>query len=203
LSLPAFQHSGLSLSCEQQAPGYIERSDFYRQVDAEDPLLSQRKASPARGVAPQRWKRFSAHAYQNSAQSGIYGIDHPARGEIQGQGLRVFVDQAGKDHHHATPGYVPLGQTIQQGCERRRASSGSAVERLGTSMFPIAFAPKRVEEYKFKGVTYVPSMHRKHSSNGRRRRIHRWNSGGLHRQVQKVFQSESSWSISENKGEIR
>src|ERR1035437_2553402 len=44
-------------------------------------------------------------------------------------------------------------------------------------------------------------MHRKHSSNGRRSRIHGRNSGGLHRQVQKIFQSELSRSVSENKGE--
>ena len=49
----------------------------------------------------------------------------------------------------------------------------------------------------------MPSMHRKHSSNGRRSRIHGRNSGGVHRQVQKIFQSESSRSVSENKGEIR
>lgn len=52
-------------------------------------------------------------------------------------------------------------------------------------------------------VQNVPSMHRKHSSNGRRSRIHGRNSGGVHRQVQKIFQSESSRSVSENKGEIR
>jgi hypothetical protein len=156
LSLPAFQHSGLSLSREQQAPGYIENGkkqqepqrrcrkhrkawpDLYRQMDAEDPLLAERKALPARGAAPQRWKRFPAHAYQNSAQSGIHGIDQPARDQIEGQGLRVFVDQDGKDDHRASPEYVPLGQTIQQGCERRRASSESASQRLGTRMFSIA-----------------------------------------------------------------
>src|SRR5258705_10718335 len=44
-------------------------------------------------------------------------------------------------------------------------------------------------------------MHRKHSSDGRRGRIHGRNSGGVHRQVQKIFQSESSRSASENKGE--
>jgi hypothetical protein len=146
LSLPAFQHSGLSLSREQQTPGYIEKrkhrkagTDLYRQMDAEDPLLVERKAAPARGAAPQRWKYFPAHAYQNAAQSGIHGIDHPARHQIKGQGLRVFVDQAGKDNHRATPEYVPLGQTLQQGCERRRACSESASERLGTRIFPIAF----------------------------------------------------------------
>src|SRR4029077_10493281 len=50
---------------------------------------------------------------------------------------------------------------------------------------------------------YVPSMHRKHSSNGCWSRIHWRNSGGLHRQVQKIFQNESSWINSENKGEIK
>jgi len=46
-------------------------------------------------------------------------------------------------------------------------------------------------------------MHRKHSSNRRRSRIHGRNSGGVHRQVQKILQSESSRSVSEDKGEIR
>src|SRR5579864_7423279 len=41
-------------------------------------------------------------------------------------------------------------------------------------------------------------MHRKHSSNGRRSRIHGRNSGGVHRQVQKIFRSESFRSVSEN-----
>jgi hypothetical protein len=54
------------------------------------------------------------------------------------------------------------------------------------------------DDQKFRGGTYVPSMHRSHSSNGRRSRIHRRNSGGVHRQVQKSFQSESSRSVSEN-----
>src|SRR6266568_802116 len=56
---------------------------------------------------------------------------------------------------------------------------------------------------ELRGGTYVPSMHRKHSSNGRRSRIHGRNSGGVHRQVQRIFQSESSRFVSENKGEIR
>src|SRR5229473_6308502 len=55
---------------------------------------------------------------------------------------------------------------------------------------------------ELRGGTYVPSMHRKHSSNGRRSRIHGRNSGGVHRQVQRIFQSESSRSVSENKGEM-
>src|SRR6202035_751948 len=133
----------LSLSREQQTPGYIEKRkrkagpDLYRQMDSEDPLLTERKAVPARGTAPQCWQRFPAHANQNSAQSGIHGIDHPARNQIEGEGLRVFVDQAGKDDHRATAGYVPLGQTLRQGCQRRRpssesASDESACERLGT-----------------------------------------------------------------------
>jgi hypothetical protein len=143
LSLPAFPYPGLSLSREHQTPGYIENGekqqrDLYRQMDAEDSLFAERKALPARGVAPQRWKRFPAHAYQNSAQSGIGGIDHPARDQIEGQSLRIFVDQAGKDDHRSTPRNVPLGQAIQPGCERRRATSESASERLGTCMFPIA-----------------------------------------------------------------
>jgi hypothetical protein len=52
------------------------------------------------------------------------------------------------------------------------------------------------------GETHVPSMHRKHSSNRRRSRIHGRNSGGVHGQVQPAFQSESSQSASEIIGEI-
>src|ERR1700720_4416974 len=48
----------------------------------------------------------------------------------------------------------------------------------------------------------VPSMQRKHSSDGRRSWIRRRNSGGVHRQVQKSSQSERSQSVSENKGEM-
>jgi hypothetical protein len=61
----------------------------------------------------------------------------------------------------------------------------------------------RADELEVQRRTYVPSMHRKHSSNARRSRIHGRNSGGVHRQVQKIVQSESSRSVSENKGEIR
>jgi len=49
----------------------------------------------------------------------------------------------------------------------------------------------------------VASMHRKHSSNGRRSRIHGRNSGGVHRQVQKSFQGESSRSVSEREGTMK
>jgi len=49
----------------------------------------------------------------------------------------------------------------------------------------------------------TPSMHRKHSISGRRSRNHGRNSGGVYRQVQKIFQNESSRSVSENKGDIR
>jgi hypothetical protein len=49
----------------------------------------------------------------------------------------------------------------------------------------------------------ICAQHRKHSSNGRRSRIHGRHSGGVHRQGQKIFQSESSQSVSEKKGEIR
>src|SRR4029077_19903107 len=41
-------------------------------------------------------------------------------------------------------------------------------------------------------------MHRKRRSNGCRSRIHGRNSGDVHRQVQKIFQSEWSGSVSEN-----
>jgi hypothetical protein len=44
----------------------------------------------------------------------------------------------------------------------------------------------------------VPGMHRERSSNGGWSRIDGRNSGGVHRQLQKVFQSEWSRSVSEN-----
>jgi DNA-binding HxlR family transcriptional regulator len=40
------------------------------------------------------------------------------------------------------------------------------------------------------------------SNDGRRSRIHGRNSGGVHRQAQKIFQSERSRSVSKNKGEM-
>jgi hypothetical protein len=46
-------------------------------------------------------------------------------------------------------------------------------------------------------------MHRKRSSDGRRSGIHGRNSGGVHRQIQKIFQGEWSQSVSENQGEIK
>jgi len=60
----------------------------------------------------------------------------------------------------------------------------------------------RPKEKNFKGGKYVSSMHRKHSSDGSRSRIHGRNSRGVHRQVQKIFQSEASRSVSEDKGEM-
>ena len=56
---------------------------------------------------------------------------------------------------------------------------------------------------KFRRATNVPGMPRQHSSNGRRSWVHGRKSGGGHRQVQKILQSEWSRSVSENKGEIR
>jgi hypothetical protein len=54
-----------------------------------------------------------------------------------------------------------------------------------------------------RGETYVPSIRRRHSSNGRRSQFHRRNSGGVHRQMQKIFQSEWSESVSKNEGEMK
>lgn len=48
----------------------------------------------------------------------------------------------------------------------------------------------------------MPSMHRKHSNDGRRSRIHGRNSGGVHRQVPKLSQSDLSRSVSESKEEM-
>jgi hypothetical protein len=46
------------------------------------------------------------------------------------------------------------------------------------------------DELEVKRRTYVPSMHRKHSSNRGGGRIHGRNSGAVYRQVQKIVQSE-------------
>ena len=48
----------------------------------------------------------------------------------------------------------------------------------------------------------MPIMYRKHSSHDCRSRIHGRNSGRVHWQLQKIYESESSQSISQNKGEI-
>ena len=45
-------------------------------------------------------------------------------------------------------------------------------------------------------------MHRKHRSNRCGSRVQGRNFGGVHRQVQKIFQSEWSGSVSKNKGEL-
>ncbi len=44
------------------------------------------------------------------------------------------------------------------------------------------YASAAANELEVHRGTYVPSMHRKHSSNGRRSRIHRRNAGGVYRQ---------------------
>lgn len=63
-------------------------------------------------------------------------------------------------------------------------------------MFLIAPAPRAQATFdrplevdiglELKGETYVPSMHRKHSRNGRRRWIHGRNSSAVREQVQKA-----------------
>jgi hypothetical protein len=70
---------------------------------------------------------------------------------------------------------------------QKEKGAGSAVSRCSRT---------RVINDEVWRRTYVPSMHRKHSNNGHRSRIHGRNPGGVHRQVQEIFQSE-------NKGEIR
>ena len=49
----------------------------------------------------------------------------------------------------------------------------------------------------------MPGMRRKHSSNGRGSRIHGRNSGGVHRQVHKIVESESSRAIPEIKERLK
>src|SRR5580700_740042 len=75
----------------------------------------------------------------------------------------------------------------------------------GSSCLPAAgtrLEDRETRKIEFRGGTYVPRMHRNHSSDGRRSWIHGRNSGGVHRQVQKSSQSECSRSVSENKGEM-
>jgi predicted dithiol-disulfide oxidoreductase (DUF899 family) len=71
-------------------------------------------------------------------------------------------------------------------------------------MFLIARRAQGLASWTVKSVegeTYVPRMHRKYSRIGRRSWIDGRTSGGLHRQIQRVFQSESFQSVSEMKGE--
>jgi NAD(P)-dependent dehydrogenase (short-subunit alcohol dehydrogenase family) len=53
-----------------------------------------------------------------------------------------------------------------------------------------AVTPAAANDSEEQRRRYVPSMHRKHSINGRRSRIHGRSSGAVYRQVQKTFQSE-------------
>src|SRR5260370_41112715 len=89
-------------------------------------------------------------------------------------------------------------------CQSPSRRAGAAVRsRRSSASSQLSCQATQRKLRELRGGTYVPSMHRKHSSNGRRSRIHGRNSGGVHRQIQKVFQGESSRSVSENKGEIR
>jgi hypothetical protein len=67
-------------------------------------------------------------------------------------------------------------------------------------MFLIARRAQRLASWTGRAVEggmYVPSMHRKHSNNGRRSRIRGRNSRGVLRQVEEAFQ------VSANEGELR
>src|SRR5215469_12118795 len=103
-----------------------DRRAFHRQVDTQDLVFAETEAVSARAVATPAWKRLPAYADQNSSQSRIQRIDRQARNAIEGHCCRVFLDQTGKDNHRSTPRHVPLGTTLQQRRERRRASSGTA-----------------------------------------------------------------------------
>src|SRR5262249_37123403 len=48
------------------------------------------------------------------------------------------------------------------------------------------------QNWKFRGGTHVSGMYRKRSGSGSRSRVRGWNPGGVHHQVQEVFQGE--WS---------
>jgi hypothetical protein len=91
--------------------------DLHRQVDTQDFVFAEGEALSTRAVAPPPRKRLPAYAYQNSSQSRIHRINRQARDEIEGHCCRVFLDPTGKDTHHSTQRYVPLGETTPQGRE--------------------------------------------------------------------------------------
>jgi hypothetical protein len=66
-------------------------------------------------------------------------------------------------------------------------------------MFLIARRAQGLASWTVKAVEggmYVPGMHRDHSGNGRRSRIHGRNSRGVLRQIEEAFE------VSENEGEL-
>jgi len=93
--------------------------------------------------------------------------------------------------------------TFPGSCHSRAASGSVAAASptrscaRTTSWIWCGCAVDEIEARAGRGWTYVPNMHRKHSSNGRWSRIHGRNSVGVHRQVQTILQSDSSPSASD------
>ena len=58
---------------------------------------------------------IATHAYQNSSQSGIHGIDREEPDRIEWPWHRVLVDRIGKNLHSAAHQHVPVGETKSQG----------------------------------------------------------------------------------------
>jgi hypothetical protein len=104
--------------------------DFYRQVDTQDFVFIEKEVLSARAIAPPTGKRVSADPYQNASQSRIRGFGRQADDGIEDRCGRVLPDTAGKDNHHATQRYVPLGETIPQGRECGSVPSRSAQDRM-------------------------------------------------------------------------
>jgi hypothetical protein len=159
--------------------------DLHRQMDTEDFVFATGEALSSRAVAPASRRRVAEDADEDSAQSGIDGISDETRDEIESHCCRVLADSSGENAHQPTQRHVPLGKTTSQGRDRAGAVGGNASDAIS-----------KEDELEFAGGIYVPGMHRKHSSNGRGSRIRGRDSRGVHRQVQKIFQSEQSQSVS-------
>jgi hypothetical protein len=61
---------------------------------------------------------YRTHAYQNSSQSRINGIDHEEPDRIERPWCRVLVDRVGKNIHHPAREHVPVGKTKPEGHKR-------------------------------------------------------------------------------------
>jgi NAD(P)-dependent dehydrogenase (short-subunit alcohol dehydrogenase family) len=91
-------------------------------------------------------------------------------------------------------GQALVAEALRRGAKRVYARTRQFLPHVDERVTPVTLDVTR-------GGRYVPSMRRKHSSNGRRSWIRGRNSGAVHRQVQKIFRIESFPSVS-NKGEM-
>jgi len=98
--------------------------DLHRQVDTEGFVFAEREALSPRAVAPPYRKRLPANVDQNSSQSRIHRINHPACDGNEGHRRRVFPDATGKDAHRSAERNAPLVETPRQKGECRSASYG-------------------------------------------------------------------------------